>query len=183
MTGFLGFFRSEKVDQRASTAKQVPNTGVGNASPSPMRIELIRVVLQATLKKTGIPASWIGCDVVPLTRDGNSEVYHTTLVIKKWNEDLLCHVWAFEQELRGQLTRFDPLVKQSEFAFSWKISSECGCPYPSMPGPEFWTPEGSPEKSTRNVPAPRPDTKFDISDADYNHKSSGFAPTEPGGLN
>lgn len=112
------------------------------------RRELIRVVLKDTLRLHGIPLGWLACEVIVIRRASNAEEVHIQLVITKWNEQLLRYAPALQQQLLLGLDRFDPSVDHSSYVVSWRFSSDCGCPFPMMPPPTFWT------KSAVAAPAP-----------------------------
>ena len=123
---------------------------------SDVQRELVRVVLNDTLRHHGIPSSWIGCEVTVMSRPapggaGNvagpgdrqapvaRQRLFVHLIVMKWNEALVHFAPALQQQLMLALDRFEPVVDHSNYIVSWRFSPQSGCPYTRMPDPMFWS--------------------------------------------
>lgn len=142
------------------------------------RRELVRVVLRDTLRKHGIPADWIGFEITPLgnSADGSAHLIH--LIVLKWHEHLMDFAPALQEQLWQGLGRFAPDSERSQFALAWTFSPDCACPFDTMPEPAFWTVAHAALPSVQAKAV----KKFDLPASEYDHRSSGFAPTQPGEL-
>lgn len=122
-----------------------PATAPVGGSPPPastrqhthIQRELVRVVLKDTLRQHGVPAGWVGCDVLVAPKRVSDEDVVVQLVILKWHEALLRYAPALERQLLLDLDRFDPTVDHSRYLVSWRFAPDCGCPNMEMPDAAF----------------------------------------------
>lgn len=91
-----------------------------------------------TLRQHGVPAGWVGCDVLVAPKRVSDEDVVVQLVILKWHEALLRYAPALERQLLFDLDRFDPTVDHSRYLVSWRFAPDCGCPNMEMPDAAFW---------------------------------------------
>jgi hypothetical protein len=152
--------------------------------------ELVRVVLKDTLRQHGVPAGWVGCDVLVAPKRVSDEDVVVHLVILKWNETLLRYAPALERQLLLDLDRFDPTVDHSRYLVSWRFAPDCGCPNMEMPDAAFWLkaahPVAPPEPvailDRRRSKRTKRTEKFDLPNSSYDNLPQNFAPTEPAPL-
>ena len=127
--------------------------GANPASQNTTRRELLRVVLRDTLNRHGIPAAWIGADMLVATSRNRESGIHWRITIKHWDPRLMLHSVAFQQALIKRLMTFDPMAANWLMGISWQIAladeSEC----PPMPHPASWT---SHREDDPTSPAPLP---------------------------
>lgn len=192
MFSFFNFGRSKRGDRQGPSTLLPVAGSTNDQQHTATRRELIRIVLRDTLHEHGIPAAWIGCETVLVTRSADNPAYLTHLVVKKWNEHLMRFAPALQQQLWLGLRRFDSAVDPSKYIFYWKFSTDCGCPITAMPEPEFWAIKPSsfkdevqrtPNSETihaASAPHPAPQKTFDLPRSEYDHRSTAFAPTVPG---
>jgi hypothetical protein len=109
--------------------------GQDNAS----RRELLRLVLRDTLNRTGIPASWIGADLLAATSRGREPGIHVRLLLKHWDPRLMLHGIAFENSFKKRVLTLDSEAERWLLGISWQFSlaDERACP--AMPHPGVWT--------------------------------------------
>ena len=100
--------------------------------------ELVRVAFKDTLRATGVPATWLDCDVHYL-QSKHGERVQIQLIVKKWSGLLLAHSLAFQRELAQCLDRYEAHVDHSQHEWVWKFAADCEKPFPTMPAPEEWT--------------------------------------------
>ncbi|MEY4882931.1 MAG: hypothetical protein RIS34_785 [Pseudomonadota bacterium] len=177
MFKFFNFGRGKPVRPPAAGPVSVlPNT----QSHTNVQRELIRVVLKDTLRLHGIPANWVGCEVIVKSRSSAQEEMYVHLIIMEWNESLLRFAPALQQQLIQGLNRFDPAVDHSRYVLSWRFA--CECPYISMPDPTFWSLNaGVPTAAPVLSPIARPvKPKFDLPESSRDYMPSDFAPTQQG---
>ncbi len=142
--------------------------------------ELVRVVLKDTLRKNGIPAGWIGCEVTGISHSNMDDEMFVHLIIMQWNEALLHFAPALQQQLMQGLDRFEPNVDHSNYVVSWLYSPDCECPFTDMPQPTFWAMDEQAQheallraRNGQSFDAPPPSTAVPI---------RSFAPTVPSNL-
>lgn len=106
-----------------------------------MRRDMMRAVLRKTLARHGIPASWIGAEMLVATARGREAGMHWRLLIKHWDPRLLTHAVALQNSLVVRLLGYDPLAADWLMGISWQFAlpDEAACP--PMPQPGYWTAE------------------------------------------
>lgn len=146
------FFKAKppKSGRSANTTPAATTPPTSTRQHTHIQRELIRVVLKDTLRQHGVPAGWVGCEVLVPPKQVSDEDLIVQLVILKWNDALLRYAPALERQLLLDLDRFDPTVNHSRYMVSWRFAPDCGCPLMEMPDPKFWT------QTTQPVPAPEP---------------------------
>jgi hypothetical protein len=106
-----------------------------------MRREMMRAVLRKTLTRHGIPASWIGAEMLVATAKGREAGMHWRLLIKHWDPRLLTHAVALQNSLVVRLLGYDPLAADWLMGISWQFALPDEAPCPPMPQAGFWTAE------------------------------------------
>jgi hypothetical protein len=103
------------------------------------RRDMMRTVLRKTLTRHGIPASWIGSEMLVATSRGREAGMHWRLLLKHWDPRLLTHAVALQNSLVVRLLGYDPMAADWLMGISWQFAlpDEASCP--AMPQPGFWT--------------------------------------------
>jgi hypothetical protein len=156
-------------------------------SQSATQREVVRFALQNVLKRNGIPSQWLAGEVVPVHIPGQGEALILQLEILHWNDALVLHGPALQNELLDEVQRFDPAADRARYLFTWKFSASCNCPHTHLPEPAFWAPfaAASAQAQAASVaPATQPAKPATASaphhidiDAD-DDDDQGFAPTQ-----
>jgi len=132
------------------------------ASRNTPRRELVQVVLRDCLRRHGIPARWMGCQMMVAESRSRGPGLYICLVLRHWDERLLRYAFAFETQLRDAITQFEPQANTWLHGISWELDLRSSCPYPDMPEPASWVtparlisglPEDSPEAVGAKVDA------------------------------
>ena len=148
--------------------------------------ELVRVVLKDTLRKNGIPAGWIGCEVTGISHNNMDDELFVHLIVMNGNEALLQYAPALQQDLMQGLDRFEPNVDHSNYVVSWLFSPDCGFKRTSLPAPSFWVMDEAAQQaalSLQNLSPKKANPKFDLPDRVAPIAPGTFAPTVPAPLN
>jgi len=110
-----------------------------NNSPGATRRELLRVVLRDSMNRHGIPASWIGAEMLVATSRNRESGIHWRLVIKHWEPRLMTHAIAFQHSLIRRIMTFDPMASSWLMGISWQFALPDESVCPEMPPPVTWT--------------------------------------------
>lgn len=164
-----------------ASAPASPQPASQASSQTGLQREMVRTVLRNTLQKNGLQMNWVTCDMLP----GAGAKDTTTLVVlnvAKWHDDLMAYAPALEQELLKGLSRMDATTAPAAYSFVWRFLPGCGCPHASMPQPEFWSVAARKAAAAKEEAKAELHKKFNQAHSEYDHRSSGFAPTEPGPL-
>jgi hypothetical protein len=109
-----------------------------SASQNATRRELLRVVLRDTLGENGIPAAWIGAEMLRASGQGREPGVHLRLLIRHWEPRLLPYTVALQNSLQGRLLAFDPTASGWFAGISWQYALEGEPVCPDMPAPSTW---------------------------------------------
>jgi hypothetical protein len=138
----LNMFNSSKRtagDSRLSATDSVsPSAANSSKSGNDIERELVRVAFKDTLRATGVPADWLSCEVRLVADRGMTERMQVHLVMQQWSGHLLRYAVAFQTKLRQCLDRYEPSVDHGQYEWLWRFSTNCACPFPTMPAPEEW---------------------------------------------
>lgn len=118
-----------------------------------MRRDMMRAVLRKTLTRHGIPASWIGAEMLVATTRGREPGMHWRLLIKHWDPRLLTHAVALQNSLVVRLLGYDPLAADWLMGISWQFALPDEAQCPAMPQAGFWTAEQRHAETREEAPA------------------------------
>ena len=179
MFNFFGLGRSKSEKPVAAPPQPAPDALVNQLSSS--QREMVRLTLLTVLKRQGIPANWIGVELMPIRTPHHASALLLQLEVLKWHDALMQYVAILQQELLEGFKRFDPDANPSKYLFGWKFSPDCGCPHTRMPDPSFWqnnaTSAAAP-KAAASVAAETQKPKFDLPDRDEDETDHGFVSTQ-----
>lgn len=126
------------------------------------RRDMMRMVLHKTLTRHGIPAAWIGCEMLVATSRGRQPGMHWRLLIKHWDPRLLTHAVALQNSLVVRLIGYDPTAADWLMGVSWQFSLADEGECPALPQPGFWTASRRPLAATPRGPDPAPEPSADL---------------------
>lgn len=137
------------------------------------RRQLLAIAVRDTLRRHGIPATWITLEPRPSSTRGRRRGMHMRLVIREWDSRLPPYMVALESEIASGVRRMDPLSSAWLTGVSWRFDLVDNQHCPKLPPPESWlaAPTIRSTSNTLRLPVlvdrfsgePRPD----------------FAPTQP----
>ena len=104
------------------------------------RRELLRVVLRDTLTRHGVPASWIGVELLTAASRTRQSGIHMRLQLKHWDPRLLPCMVAFQKHIAHRVELYDPLAPNWLMGISWQFALEDESQCPEMPDPSTWKP-------------------------------------------
>lgn len=165
-----------------------PST-IADGSPNALRRQLVQVLVRDLVRRHGIPAHWLECQMLLVCSRSRGEGMYVRLVIKQWDPRLLTYAVAFQNALQLDITRFEPRASQWLFGISWQLEVGDTCPYPELPDRAAWL---EPVKKTAVASAHKDDLErmFAGRGADMlvrgaeaaAHAAGAYAQTEPQSL-
>lgn len=146
--------RPAQVQQTDFQHSQVAAKGAGNHvtiqddSENGIRRQLVQVLLRDALRRHGIPASWIELQMLVVASSSKGAGMYVRLVLKHWDERLMCYLVPFQNKVLADITRFEPKASEWLHGISWQLELNDLCPYKTMPEKDFWTTDSA---STRSL--------------------------------
>lgn len=166
-----------------------PPPTIADGSPNALRRQLVQVLVRDILRRHGIPAHWLECQMLLVSSRSRGEGMYVRLVVKHWDPRLLTYAVAFQNALQLDITRFEPRASQWLFGISWQLEVGGTCPYPELPDRSMWT---EPVKKTAAASERKVDLErmFAGRDADMlvrgaeaaAHAAGAYAQTQPQAL-
>ncbi|MES2944175.1 MAG: hypothetical protein V4772_15000 [Pseudomonadota bacterium] len=133
------------VAQPAAASRDNPPTIV-DGSENATRRQLVQVLLRDVLRRSGIPAPWIDCQMLLVSSRTKGAGMYVRLVIKHWNQDLMNYANAFQKELLHDIEQFDPQSTTWLHGISWTLEVGNSCPFTSLPEADFWKDAEKPQR-------------------------------------
>lgn len=141
-----------QAEAQVSRFRESPTT-VEDNSETGMRSQLIHVLLRDALRRHGLPAHWIECQILQVASRRRGNGMFVRLVVKHWDVRLMQHLMAFEKAFQTNLERFEPNASQWLHGISWQIQPLNECPYTEMPDKTFWLAKPSPASTPSSATA------------------------------
>ncbi len=130
---------------------------IEDGSENAARRQLVQVLLRDLLRKSGIPADWVECQMLLVSSRRRGTGMYVRLVLKHWDTRLMDYLPAFQNTLLADIRRFEPQANDWLLGIFWQFELEGSCPHQTLPGKEFWQEQEKPADSTPAVtPSPAP---------------------------
>ena len=120
-----------------SLSRDNPPT-ITDGSENATRRQLVQVVLRDLLRRHGIPAEWMDCQMLLVSSQSRGAGMFVRLIVKHWDDRLMHYAVAFQNELRDHITRFDPRCAAWLHGISWELDVGDSCPNATLPDKTFW---------------------------------------------
>ncbi|RYX91812.1 MAG: hypothetical protein EOO28_24485 [Comamonadaceae bacterium] len=102
------------------------------------RRQLVYVLLRDALRRYGIPARWIECQMLVVSSRSRGPGMYVRLVLKHWDYRMMNYTHAFQNALLTDIERFEPQSSEWLHGISWQLEVADTCPYVDMPDKSFW---------------------------------------------
>lgn len=131
---------------------------IADSTESATRRQLLHVVLRGVMRRHGIPAPWIDCEVTGGSRRSQPNCLHLRLVIRHWDARLLHYAFALQTEVMNELLRFEPNAENWLLGVAWQLKLDGRCPVDTLPDKSFWlqTGQSAPQPSHAPIQAQAP---------------------------
>lgn len=125
---------------------------IEDGSENSTRRQLVYVLLRDALRRYGIPARWIECQMLVVSSRSRGPGMYIRLVLKHWDYRMMNYTHAFQKALLTDIERFEPNSSVWLHGISWQLEVADTCPYVDMPDKSFWL-----EPLQRVMPASLPE--------------------------
>lgn len=159
---------------------------IEDGSANALRRQLVQVLLRDSMRRHGIPPTWLDCQMLLVSSKSRGEGMYLRILMKHWDMRLLTYAVAFQKSLLLDITRFEPHATEWLYGISWQLDiSDNSCPYPDLPDRSVWD---DPQKIDANSERKQDlERLFAVRDADMllrgaeaaAHPVGPYAKTEP----
>jgi hypothetical protein len=102
------------------------------------RRQLVQMLLRDCLRRHGIAADWVECQMLVVNSRSRGPGMYVRLVLRHWDARLMTYAFALQNELLAAITQFEPQSSTWLHGISWEFKVGDSCPYPDMPDPAIW---------------------------------------------
>lgn len=127
----------ESVSLSSRPSTELPVT-IEEGSENATRRQLVYVLLRDALRRYGIPARWIECQMLVVSSRTRGPGMYIRLVLKHWDYRMMNYTHAFQNALLMDIERFEPQSTEWLHGISWQLEVADTCPYVDMPDKSFW---------------------------------------------
>ncbi len=186
--GLRGHKKPAPASTKASQAEGPPT--IEDGSPNSLRRQLVQVLLRDSVRRHGIPAGWLDCQMLLVSSRSRGEGMYLRIIMKHWDVRMLSYAQAFEKSLMNDILRFEPHAKDWLYGVSWQFDTGTSCPYTELPDASVWTErpkkinaEGALKQDLERMFAVRDSDMLLRGEASAGRSKSAYAATEPQALN
>ena len=116
-------------------------------SQDTLRKEMLRMVLRDTLLRHGIPAAWIGAEVLTaVAQDGGRGGLHVRLLLRHWDAELVICTFTLQESYHKGVLALDPLAGDWLLGMSWQFDLNNTGDCPPLPPPHVWAAQLTPHQ-------------------------------------
>ena len=130
--------KAEKPGFEVSRLQEEPPATIEDGSDNALRRQLVHVLLRDVLRRHGIPATLIECQMLVVSSRSRGPGMYIRLVLKQWDERLVRYAFAFQKALMADIQRFEPQAAEWLHGVSWQFEFGGSCPYAELPDKSFW---------------------------------------------
>ena len=160
---------SSRPDFAVSRMMEESPVTIEDGSDNALRRQLVHVLLRDVLRRHGIPAPLVECQMLVVSSRSRGPGMYVRLVLKQWDERLVRYAFAFQKALKADILRFEPQANEWLHGVSWQFEFGESCPYAELPDKSFW-----------QTPAPQAaSTGAATAVAERGHSAGNFDPISP----
>ena len=111
---------------------------IEEGSENGTRRQLVQVLLRDVLRRSGIPADWVECQMLLVSSRTRGHGMYVRLVLKHWDHRMMNYTMAFQNALVADIERFEPKAREWLHGISWQLEVGNSCPYTELPEKSFW---------------------------------------------
>ena len=161
--------RSSQPDFAVSRMTEESPLTIEDGSDNALRRQLVHVLLRDVLRRHGISAPLVECQMLVVSSRSRGPGMYVRLVLKQWDERLVRYAFAFQKALKADILRFEPQANEWLHGVSWQFDFGESCPFAELPDKSFW-----------QTPAPQAASSGAATAvAGRGHSAENFDPTSP----
>ncbi len=137
ITRIFAEFSASRQPAPLAAVKDNPAT-IEDGSENSFRRQLVGTVARDLMRRHGMPAHWIDCQMMMVSSRTRGSGMYLRLVVRHWDARLMDYASAFQKELMTDIKQFEPLAANWLYGVSWQLEIDDCCPYTVLPGGSFW---------------------------------------------
>ena len=115
---------------------------LNDGSETAARGQLVQVVMRDLVRKSGIPAGWIQCQIQVVSSSKRGRGIFVRLVVKQWDQRLMTYAFAFQKALLTDIVQFEPKAAAWLQGIAWQLEVASTCPVTDLPDSQYWKTHG-----------------------------------------
>jgi hypothetical protein len=135
---FFGFNRAVPSHSSLPNTRSSQHSMLHDGSETATRGQLVQVLLRDLVKKSGMPAGAVQCQIQVINSRSRGQGIYVRLVVKQWDERLMKYAFAFQKALLTEIVQFEPKATIWLQGIAWQLEVAGSCPLTDLPGPAFW---------------------------------------------
>ncbi len=149
------------------------------------RREVVAIALRDTLRKHGIPGTWVAAEASPAMTLRRERGMHMRLMLREWQPELLAYAVPLQETVKARIFRLDPSSAGWLTGLSWNFDLVDGTLCPTLPDPGYWRHgEPAPASEGMALPASADPTglqgaRGEVEAVAGRPQPDGFRPTQP----
>ena len=176
-SGWLGGNSAASSNSLLPNSRNAQHSMRHDGSETATRGQLVQVLLRDLVRKSGMPPTWVQCQIQVMNSRSRGQGIYVRLVVKHWDERLMKYAFAFQKALLTDIVQFEPKAASWLQGITWQLEVVTSCPITEMPNPQFWQASMAPTVASKPV---EPFDPFDIIPLPANAGTVGAAaPVQP----
>jgi hypothetical protein len=117
-------------------------SSLNDGSQAATRGQLVHTVMRDLVRKSGIPAGWIQCQIHVVSSRKRGQGIFVRLVVKQWDQRLMTYAFAFQKALLTDIVQLEPKAAAWLHGIAWQLEVASTCPVTDLPDSQFWQTQG-----------------------------------------
>lgn len=156
LTEWLSASKAAPLHSALPGSRNPPPSLQHGGSETATRTLLVQILLRDLLRKSGMPAGLVQCQMQVMYSRTRGQRLYVRLVVRHWDERLMKYAFVFQKALLTEILQFEPQAASWLQGITWQLEVASSCPLTELPGPEFW------QAAQASVEADEPVDPFDI---------------------
>jgi len=138
LSGWLDGSKAAPLHSALPGGSCLPLSTLQGESETATRALLVQVLLRDLLRKSGMPAGLVQCQIQLMTSLTRGQRLYVKLVVTQWDQRLMKYAFPFQKALLTEILQFEPQAASWLQGITWQLEVASSCPLTKLPGPEFW---------------------------------------------
>ena len=143
LSDWLGSNQTAHKNSALHSSRSPQHSILQDGSETETRGQLVQVLLRDLVRKSGMPAGWVQCQIQVINSRSRGQGIFVRLIVKHWDERLMKYAFAFQKALLTDIVQFEPKAGTWLQGIAWQLEVATTCPLTELPGPDYWRTSGA----------------------------------------